>query len=297
MKITIQIQGGLGNQIFQYAMGKAMSQQYKGDLLLDASWFERSWDGVTPRHFLLPELKIQCRLAPDAKSYGPPKRWRRLTQKILPISPYLLKDHQDYVYDEKVAQLPLGKSQDLYLIGYWQSFRYFESIRKQLVSEIQPAFDLSAQYQIYLKQIQQQSSAMVHIRRGDYVHLESAAKVHGFLGLEYYKTGMAILLDRDPTTHFFVFSDDIDWAQTNLPHQDRITFIESTNDTRAPVEELFLMSQCRKHIIANSSLSWWGAWLSDAPEPQVIAPKRWTNDANRNLDDLMPAHWQRISTT
>ena len=294
MKIISQIQGGLGNQIFQYAMGKTLSHQLSGDLFLDTQWFEQRWEDVTPRHFLLPELKVQYQLALDLQPYAPPKRWRRLAQKWLPINPYLLKDRKEFTYDSNICRLEPYQAQDLYLMGYWQSFRYFESIRKELLSEIKPVAELSAHYQVYFKQIQQPSSAMVHVRRGDYIDLASAEKVHGFLGLDYYKTAMGILLNKDPATQFFIFSDDIEWAKQYLPYHERSRFIEGTQDLRAPVEELFLMSQCHQHIIANSSLSWWGAWLSDLPDPKVIAPKHWTNDKNKNWNDLLPAHWQRI---
>jgi hypothetical protein len=135
---------------------------------------------------------------------------------------------------------------------------------------------------------------MVHIRRGDYVHLPVAAKVHGFLGLDYYQKGMDLLLASDPRIQFFVFSDDLDWAKANLPHQDKITFIHGTEEITAPVQELFLMTKCKKHLIANSSLSWWGAWLSTSANPHVIAPHRWTNDTDKSWDDLLPAQWQRI---
>jgi hypothetical protein len=135
---------------------------------------------------------------------------------------------------------------------------------------------------------------MVHIRRGDYVHQPIAAKVHGFLGLEYYQKGMEMLLASDSNIHFFVFSDDLDWAKANLAHQDRITFICSTQDETAPTEELFLMTQCQKHLIANSSLSWWGAWLSKSEKPKVIAPKQWTNDIDKNWDDLLLPQWIKI---
>jgi hypothetical protein len=179
-------------------------------------------------------------------------------------------------------------------MGYWQSFRYFDSIRKELINEIRPINKLSPPYQIYLEKIKGCLSAMIHIRRGDYVNLPVAAKVHGFLGLDYYQNGMRLLLENDIHTHFFVFSDDLDWAKANLPHQEKITYIETTDEKTAPIQELFLMTQCQRHLIANSSLSWWSAWLSVDQNPHVIAPKRWTNDVDKEWDDLLPLNWQRI---
>jgi hypothetical protein len=262
-------------------------------LLLDIDWFNQSWEDVTPRHFLLADLKLCYQLAPSGVNVVSPKKWRRIIQKFLPLNPYVFKD-RPFRFNQNLNTFKPYASQGVYLMGYWQSFRYFESIRNELITEIQPVAGISPHYQAYLEKIRSSSSAMVHIRRGDYVHLPVAAKVHGFLGLDYYQMGMDILLASDPATHFFVFSDDLAWAKANLPHQDKITFIQSANSATDPVQELFLMTQCHKHLIANSSLSWWGAWLSNQPNSQVIAPLQWTNDLNKNWNDLLPDQWQRI---
>lgn len=293
MNITTQIQGGLGNQLFQYATGKALSNRLKRPLLLDTDWFNHGWKDVTPRKFLLSKLQLHYQISTTNVMPKPPKRWRRIAQKIFPLSPYILRD-RPFRFNSSINTFKPYPRQNVYLMGYWQSFHYFDSIRNELIDELRPSAGLSPYYQIYLEKIQNSQSAMVHIRRGDYVHQPIAAKVHGFLGLEYYQKGMEMLLASDSNIHFFVFSDDLDWAKANLAHQDRITFICSTQDETAPTEELFLMTQCQKHLIANSSLSWWGAWLSKSEKPKVIAPKQWTNDIDKNWDDLLLPQWIKI---
>ena len=293
MNITAQIQGGLGNQLFQYATAKALSIRLNGCLQLDIGWFSHHWEDVTPRHFLLPELKVDYQLITPGQTIQSPKRWRRITQRFLPLNPYILKD-RPFRFNSDLNVFKPYSSQDIYLMGYWQSYHYFHSIRDLLIREIRPANALSDHYQGYLGKIQSHPSAMVHIRRGDYVHLPVAAKIHGFLGLDYYQKGFDRLLASDPNTQFFVFSDDMEWAKSHLPYQDKICFIESIDVKNAPVQELFLMSKCQKHLIANSSLSWWGAWLSESATPMVIAPKHWTTDQDKNWDDLLPKHWQKI---
>jgi len=293
MHITTQIQGGLGNQLFQYATGKAISLRLKRPLHVDVDWFRQGHEGVTPRNLLLPYLNLKYEIDKVSSVFKPPKRWQRIAQRILPTNTYVLND-RPYRFNVSVNQFNPFRNQSVYLMGYWQSYRYFESIRNELLEEIKPAKPLSSNYQAYLEDIHNASSAMVHIRRGDYIHLPAAAKIHGFLGLEYYKKGMDLLLEADAKTKFFVFSDDIDWAKKNLPHQDQICFIESIEEESAPVQELFLMSQCQKHLIANSSLSWWGAWLSTSSSSHTVAPKKWTNDLNRNWEDLLLPQWQRI---
>lgn len=293
MNVTTQIQGGLGNQLFQYATAKALSKRLQGQLHLDIEWFQHGWEDVTPRHFLLPDLGIKAEFVQVQPPIGSPKKWRRILQKLLPISPYVLKD-RPYRFNPLLNQFKPYPNQDIYLMGYWQSFHYFDAIRTELLHEIQPRNGLSPHYQAYLEKIQAKPSAMVHIRRGDYVHLPVASKVHGFLGLDYYLKGIELLLAKNPDTHFFIFSDDQEWAKSHLPHQEKMTFIESSEDQAAPVEELYLMSQCQMHLIANSSLSWWGAWLCSTKNAYVIAPNKWTNDENKSWDDLLPRQWQRI---
>lgn len=293
MNITIQIQGGLGNQLFQYATGKALSLRLRRPLLLDIDWFSHSWDNVTPRNLLLQNLKITGNYIQSHPSVASQKKWWRILQKALPISPYVLKD-RPYKFNSSLLKFRPYSNQEVYLTGYWQSFRYFDSIRPHLLNEIKPSDPLSPNYSRYLEKILSTPSAMVHIRRGDYIHLPDAAKIHGFLGLEYYLTGIKILLSKNPSTHFFIFSDDLDWAKNNLPASEKMTFINSSDEITGPIQELYLMSQCNAHLIANSSLSWWGAWLSNSDTPNVIAPKNWTNDQDRTWEDLLPQHWLKI---
>lgn len=294
MKIIAQLQGGLGNQIFQYATARALSHQHKIPLLLDYAWYCKTYKDVTPRQFLLSTLNTKGALITLDPPIKKPKRIRRILQNLYPTKSYLYSEHSPYRFDSRLLKLPAFNSQDLYLIGYWQSYRYFESIKKLLQIEIKPKDPLNSHYQNYLQQIQATNSTMVHVRRGDYIHLTSAAKIHGFLGLEYYQKGMGIFMQKSPDTHFFVFSDDLNWAKASLPHQDRITFIQSQNCDDAVVQELELMTHCKNHLIANSSLSWWAAWLAKNPSNIVVCPSKWTNDPGIDWGDLLPNQWQKI---
>jgi hypothetical protein len=294
MNIIAQLQGGLGNQLFQYATARALAHQHQTPLLLDQSWFAKTYEDVTPRELLISALNTKGALISLELPPKRPKRIRRILQKLWPINPFVYSERSPYCFDPSLLKAPTFKTQNLYLMGYWQSYRYFESIKKILQSEVSPKAPLDAHYQNYLNQIQACSSSMVHVRRGDYVHLASAAKVHGFIGLDYYQQGMAILLDRKPETHFFVFSDDLDWVKANLPYQDKITFIQSLEKGDAVIQELELMTHCQNHLIANSSLSWWAAWLAKNANNMVLCPSHWANDLSMNWDDLLPANWQRI---
>lgn len=296
MNIIAQLQGGLGNQLFQYATARALANHYGATLELDTAWFTANYPDVTKRDVGITHLQIEAEIVCQNPLRIRPRRLKRITQEWLPANPYILAETSPYVFSNKITKLPLSSKQNLYLLGYWQSYKYFSNIREELVKQLKPKAPLNKAYQNFLSIIKSNVSGMVHIRRGDYVHLPAAAKVHGFLGLEYYRRGIAIFLEQNPTIQFFVFSDDIAWARVHLPFQERITFIEVATELESATQELFLMSQCQFHLIANSSLSWWGAWLAhkeDSPD-KVICPTHWTNDYEMNWDDLLPKNWNRI---
>jgi hypothetical protein len=294
MNIIAQLQGGLGNQLFQYATGRAIAVQKQAPLLLDNSWYTKAYHDVTPRELLLSKLNTKGSFISFQPKIKCPKRIQRIQQKFWPINPFIFVEQTPYRFDSRLNKSPAFKQQNLYLMGYWQSYKYFDSIKSILQSEISLKKPLDTHYLNYLNQIQATASAMVHIRRGDYVNLASAAKIHGFIGLEYYREGMRLLLNKNPEIHFFVFSDDLKWAKQNLPHSERSTFIQSLGNSDAVIQELELMMHCQNHLIANSSLSWWAAWLSKQSNGVILCPKKWTNDLSMNWDDLLPNTWQRI---
>ena len=294
MNIIAQLQGGLGNQLFQYAAARALSQKHHIPLLLDQGWFSKTYEDVTPREFLLSLMNVKGSFISYGIEIKRPKKMYRLAQKFWPIDPFIFVEQIPFRFDPQLGKAPSFKQQNLYLMGYWQSYKYFESIKSILQTEISPKNPLDKHYQNYLEQIKTSKSAMVHVRRGDYVNLASAAKVHGFIGLDYYQKGMQSILEKNPDTQFFVFSDDLQWAKENLPYQDKCRFIEPTSSVDAVIQELELMTHCQHHLIANSSLSWWAAWLSKNPNGSVICPSQWTTDTSINWSDLLPSSWQRI---
>lgn len=294
MNIITQLQGGLGNQLFQYATARNLAIQKGVPLLLDSDWYCKIFKDVTPRDLLLPELNIAESIVFCNPNIKKPKRLRRISQKFLPLDPFIFIEKTPYHFDPFLSHAPAFQRQNLYLMGYWQSFKYFESIRSMLQNEVTPAAPLSRHYLAYLEKIEFTNSAMVHVRRGDYFSLATANRVHGIITLDYYIQGMNLLLNRNQDIQFFVFSDDLDWAKKNLPHQERLVFIEPLGTKNSAIQELELMKHCKNHLIANSSLSWWGAWLRKNTDGIVICPKSWTNDLTMNWNDLLPTIWMRL---
>jgi hypothetical protein len=294
MNIITQLQGGLGNQLFQYAAARAVALQKKAALLLDSGWYGQIYEDVTPRELLLKDLNTIGALISVQPPLNRPKCLHRIAQKFWPINPFIFAESASYRFDQRLSKSPSFLGQNLYLMGYWQSYKYFESIRSILEKEFFPLKPLALLYKGYLEKIQSTQSAMVHVRRGDYINLENAKRIHGSIGFDYYLNGMNLLIENNPETHFFVFSDELKWVKQYLPFQERMTFIESLDTKDAVVQELELMKHCKYHLIANSSLSWWGAWLSKETGGIVICPKNWTNDLTMNWDDLLPPSWLRI---
>jgi hypothetical protein len=137
------------------------------------------------------------------------------------------------------------------------------------------------------------NAVSLHVRRGDYVSNPDSSRVHGLCGADYHQAAVRRIAEVVPQPHLFVFSDDPQWAAGNL-HLDHPATIVTGNDTRRDYEDLHLMSLCKHHIVANSSFSWWGAWLDTNPDKIVIAPERWFAHEQHDTRDLLPPTWQVI---
>ena len=188
----------------------------------------------------------------------------------------------------------MNKRGELYLDGYWQSEKYFkgavEAIRRELI--VQKELEgKNLEIAGMIKEVAQPVS--IHIRRGDYVSDKKTNQVHGLCSLDYYESAINRLTETFSSPHFFVFSDDQNWVKENLKLNLPATYVDH-NDAATNFEDLRLMSLCKHNIIANSSFSWWGAWLNADSEKVVIAPSKWFADNNMNSQDVCPEVWVRI---
>lgn len=294
MNVVTKLSGGLGNQLFQYAAGRRLALVHGRPLVLDQQWYAQVPAGSTPRSVLLSELRIVASFAnsagdPASLADGARGLWARIAGPVK-----VRREKKTFRYDPKVARLPGGRS--LYLDGYWQSPRYFQDVRQQLLEEIQPRRELHPHYAGLSRQIASSNAVMLHIRRGDYVHLPNASATHGVLPMAYYERALAHLQSRQREFTVFVFSDDIAWARENLKCPQPTVFVDSAPGEDAVIDELMLMSRCRHQIIANSSLSWWAAWLNRHDDKVVTAPARWLAAEPLDLSDLIPADWDVLPT-
>ena len=276
--IIVNIIGGLGNQMFQYAMGAALAIQSKQELKLDITTFEH----YDLRDYELDIFNIDPEIASDEEIIQAKKN--ELSE---------LNFTEKYCYFDLSLKL-LGQNENVYLRGYWQSEKYFSAYKDYILEAFTSKNRLSRQSSQFHKAIASTNSVGLHVRRGDYITNPKENNHHGVCSLEYYNNAASFIVNRIDKPHFFIFSDDLDWAKESLDFIDNITFVEL--DKNIPdYEEMYLMSQCKHNIIANSSFSWWGAWLNQNSKKIVIAPKKWLTDETIDTKDLIPDSWIRLS--
>jgi len=214
------------------------------------------------------------------------RQWRRLL-------PYyrrrLVIEQRKFVYDPRLLQV----RPDAYLRGYWQNERYFAPIGDRLRAELTLKAPLSPASAAPATQMDRTEAVGVHVRRGDYAHNSTVRQRHGLVALAYYQRCARMILDQFPRAVFYVFSDDLQWAAENLALGGPQVLV-AHNGPERDYEDLHLLSRCRHFIIANSTFSWWAAWLSAWPAKQVLAPGRWLTTDPDEAADMLPAGWQRI---
>jgi Glycosyl transferase family 11 len=285
--IIINLKGGTGNQLFQYALGRHLALKNNDTLKLSiAGLAQANSIGDIYRPFALSALNTQKEIATAAEvqklknPYGLiSKAWRFFNFKVL--------RRFNIVFNPKV----LSWQGDIYLDGFWQSPLYFEAIRDVLLKDLTLTSPFSPEAAEFAAQIKNSTAVSLHVRRGDYIKNPQVAADFGICSTEYYTRAINKIKETVINPTFFVFSDDMDWVRKNLPVGNNAVFVTGTGIT--DVEEIMLMSLCQHNIIANSSFSWWGAWLNQNSSKIVVAPTPWLNrqpyDAN-----LIPPAWIQI---
>ncbi len=294
--IVVRLIGGLGNQMFQYAAGRSLAHRNASLLKLDVSAFET----YTLHRYGLHCFHVQEQLAsreevarffPSPRGLGGSLRAgiRRLLDGA-PAGPEpVLVRERSFAFDPSV----LATRGDVALDGYWQSARYFEDVAPVLRAELSFRYPPSEENAALADVIAGTTSVSVHVRRGDYVSDAATSAVHGTCSPAYYRAAIAHVAERVGNLHLFVFSDDPGWVRREFEAPFPMTVVD-VNGPDTNWEDLRLMSLCRHNVVANSSFSWWGAWLNRNREKIVVAPRRWYRDATRDVADLVPDAWTRV---
>jgi hypothetical protein len=282
--ITTRLFGGLGNQLFQYATGRAVALRNDCTLLLDTRDTEAKgshWQ------FALSHFNIHATVGNDNNL--PPARTKPLQYypwRVFGRSPKFTREKQ-LGYNPDIA----GVGPNTYLHGYFQSEKYFTQIEDIIRRELSIKTPPSDENTRWLKMVNQPNSVSLHVRRGDYI---AAGNAYAVCDHDYYKRAIDLIaskLDADPSV--FIFSDDPAWAKENikLGYKPQVS---AHNDGSKPYEALRLISHCPHNITANSPFSWWGSWLNNNPEKIIVAPKAWFGKQNLDNPDLIPYSWHVI---
>lgn len=289
--IIARVYGGLGNQMFQYALGRRLALDRGVSLWLDTSWYRDPLPpGVEARTFALNRFNTAYRELPRWIERHLPRnapggdrparnRWARLCPTLFA--------ERGMAFDADVLRAPAHALID----GYWQSEKYFRETASEIRRDFALRRPLSNRAREFHVEIAKGQSVSLHVRRGDYVTNPASAAFHGTCSAEWYRDAMEMMLDQVGPATFFVFSDDQPWARDNLPRLGPLRFVDA--GAERPEEDLHLMASCDHHIIANSSFSWWGAWLNPRSESRVIAPRRWFL-VEADLSDRIPARWHML---
>lgn len=290
--IFCHVLGGLGNQMFQYAAGRALAMVRGLPLRLDVTGF----DGYgLHQGFELQRVFCCEALLASAAEVRAVLGWRAapMVRRLLARPELAALRSKTFVVEPHFHYWPgLRDVPDTaYLQGYWQSEKYFADAAAAIRADFTFRQPLSATNATIAEKVGSGGTAVsLHVRRGDYV---SDARTHATLGLcpiDYYHAAARYIAGRIESPEFFVFSDDIAWARANLDLGHPCHYLDHNRGAESH-NDMHLMSLCRHHIIANSSFSWWGAWLNPRNDKIVVAPARWFAGGNRVLDDLFPTGW------
>jgi hypothetical protein len=274
--IITNLIGGLGNQMFQYAIGRALAIKHDTELVLDIRGFEQ----YKLHRFGLRHLNVVGAVI-------------ETDEDLQDLHKQIIANHR---WNEKFYHYdPLMDTahDNLYINGYWQCEKYFINQESVLRKDFSMKYNPDPENQKFSEWITGCESVSIHVRRGDYVTNSHTNQFHGTCSLEYYQACIAELAKNVRSPHFFVFSDDIDWVKKNLVIPHPVTYL-GHNGADRNYEDLRLMSLCKHNIIANSSFSWWGAWLNQNKAKVVICPSKWFAGSEPDTKDLIPDSWIKI---
>ncbi|TBR19068.1 MAG: alpha-1,2-fucosyltransferase [Chitinophagaceae bacterium] len=284
--IIVNIIGGLGNQLFQYAVGKAIATKHCIDLKLDVSKFTepqlRNFD------LLNFNLNINFATTTEIQRYQPQNKFQKIIHLLTPHKWRTFYKEKHFHFDKRI--LDFGKN--IYLKGYFQSEQYFSSYKKQFQIDLIIKDEVLTKVKELGEVLKISNSVSVHFRRGDFATKSETLLYHGILEADYYLQAIEIIKSKIETPSFYFFSDDIQWVKENFQLPGAVYVSE--NLSKNHIEDLYLMSCCRHNIIANSSFSWWGAWLNKNVDKIVIAPQHWFNKGPKDTQDLIPDSWIKI---
>jgi hypothetical protein len=296
--VMVFLRGGLGNQMFQYALGLELAKKNNTELLLDTAHLR---DRIPRKNFTYRNYDLDI-FTLDAKFTGiskaanavpVPGLWLGLDVAATALGELVgmhkVVREKDYQFDPSA----LSARGNIFLYGRWQSEKYFIEAESDVRAAFRFRHALEGEAASLAAFIKEKNSASLHVRRGDYVSFKNVQNLMGDTNMAYYNKAAAYVAERVKDVHFFVFSDDIEWCKKNIALDIPVTYVSAASEGPKASFHLELMSLCKHNIITNSTFSWWAAWLNANKEKMVIAPKHWLADPSIK-EDIVPESWIRI---
>jgi hypothetical protein len=289
--ILVDTSGGFGNQMFQFSLGYILSKKHRQPLVIKDEIFYDKTSGISFEIF--PNVSYQLASQKQIEQFylcG----IKRCIKNILLLPHYTIYEEETLKYDLKVFKTP----PPLYIKGFWQSEKYFSGYEDCIrdVFSFNSRIDTITNY-YYQKISSKYSSVAIHVRRGDYLFNEQNFLRHGVCSLDYYKIAIEDMRKKVSAPYFFVFSDDQEWCEKNICTMGSdFEFVKTNNSGSSSWKDMFLMSKCKNQIMANSTFSWWAAWLNNNIDKTIIAPTQWFADDKLELlsGDIVPQKWIRL---
>ncbi len=314
--IILKLKAGLGNQLFEYAYARALALRSNTKLLLDLRWYQNHSEKDTPRTFDLSHYAIVADIATDEVYPIRHNLFFKLYKKALAKCGRFFLGHNDYTYNPRLVQ-PVSPTKTVLVEGHFNSEKYFKEFSAQIKKELTLKDPLGSQALTVENELKEKIASgkilvLIHVRRGDYVTNIHANSFHGVQTNTYYSNALMELKKRLTETEysaveFILASDDLIYLQEEIvPLLQESPYIILSRPGIQNYEEIHLMSLCHHFIIANSSFSWWGAWLSSTAIEQsekttlnktdkiVLAPKRWVSNPRIKTPDILPEDWIAI---
>ena len=291
--IIVRLRGGLGNQMFQYSLGKQIANKLGVDMKLDLTSLLRTRRNEKHRRdyqMNIFNFEASFLLQPNFISFLDRFHLNFLLQIIKSLKLIGFKKYIEKTF--KAEELIINNPKDLTLyVGYWQSEKYFKSIETELRKDFQFKDDLSGEAKSIYKAIIKVNAVCVHVRRGDYVNTTDGFNCSN---LDYFVNGTNYINKHTINPHFFVFSDDTEWCKQHIEFDYAFTVVDYTTDKIKYKEDLQLMASCNHFIMSASSFSWWAVWLSNKKKAKVVVPKNWFLDNHTDVSDLVNESWVKL---
>lgn len=297
--IVIFLRGGLGNQMFQYALGRNLARKYGAELVFDTTFLADRFPrgGVTFYNYDLDVFGIVPRrtaLSKIAGAFPVPGVWLGIDLLAIKARDMLgirkIYKERSTAFDPEV----LRAGGNALLWGFWQSEKYFKEVGDELRRAFRFVTPLAGEAVRIAEEMQRTNSVSLHVRRGDYVTAKNVVKLMGGTDIDYYRRAIAHVAGRVKGPHFFVISNDPAWCRENLGTSFPTTYLDNATAGPKASFHLELMSRCKHNVIANSTFSWWGAWLNANPKKIVVAPKKWFADPAVPGEDIVPGDWTAV---